>query len=133
MMTEAVGYISGRSEVLCATFFLLALLSARTWIRGAGRRWLVLAVGFWLLALASKEVAAMFPFATLAYDRLVSPGSPAERRRRLWWLHIPLFTMAVLLIAIRLAVFQFVEHGGGVRVQWSLGLVELDVVRQYSA
>ena len=27
MMTEAVGYISGRSEVLCATFFLLALMA----------------------------------------------------------------------------------------------------------
>jgi len=34
MMTEAVGYVSGRSEVLCATWFLLGLLSGRRWIRG---------------------------------------------------------------------------------------------------
>ena len=32
MMTEAVGYISGRSEVLCATFFLLGMLCARRWM-----------------------------------------------------------------------------------------------------
>ena len=29
MMTESVGYISGRTEVLCATFFLAAFLYAR--------------------------------------------------------------------------------------------------------
>ena len=33
LMTEAVGYISGRAEVLCATFFLLGLLCARRWMR----------------------------------------------------------------------------------------------------
>src|SRR4029077_11939329 len=34
MMTEAVGYVSGRSEVLCAMFFLLALMAGRRWLRG---------------------------------------------------------------------------------------------------
>ena len=34
MMTEAVGYISGRSEVLCATFFMLAMMSGRRWLEG---------------------------------------------------------------------------------------------------
>ncbi len=34
MMTEAVGYISGRSEVLCATFFMLAIMSGRRWLVG---------------------------------------------------------------------------------------------------
>ncbi len=38
MMTEAVGYISGRSEVLCATFFMLALLAGRRWMRRRRRR-----------------------------------------------------------------------------------------------
>ena len=38
LMTEAVGYISGRSEVLCATFFLSALLTARRWMRDGGVR-----------------------------------------------------------------------------------------------
>ena len=34
MMTQAVGYISGRAEVLCGVFFLLALLSARRSLSG---------------------------------------------------------------------------------------------------
>ena len=36
MMTEAVGYIAGRSEVLCATFFLPAVMCGRRWLRGGG-------------------------------------------------------------------------------------------------
>ena len=36
MMTEAVGYISGRSELLCATFFLPAVMCGRRWLRGDG-------------------------------------------------------------------------------------------------
>src|SRR5712671_4004885 len=34
MMTEAVGYISGRSEVLCTTFFMLAMMCGRRWLVG---------------------------------------------------------------------------------------------------
>ena len=37
MMTQAVGYISGRSEVLCALFFLSALLLLHEWAFGRGR------------------------------------------------------------------------------------------------
>jgi len=39
LMTQAVGYISGRSEVLYAALFLLAFLSARHRMLRGGRRW----------------------------------------------------------------------------------------------
>src|SRR5439155_26977661 len=39
MMTEAVGYISGRSELLCAAFFLPAVMAGRRWLRGGGGAW----------------------------------------------------------------------------------------------
>ena len=39
MMTEAVSYVSGRSEVLCTTFFLLGFLSVRRWMLGGTRVW----------------------------------------------------------------------------------------------
>jgi hypothetical protein len=68
MMTEAVGYISGRSEVLCATWFLLALLCGRRWIRDKGAAWAIGTVALWIVALATKETAAMFPFVLAAYD-----------------------------------------------------------------
>ena len=71
MMTSAVTYVSGRSEVLCATFFLAALISARRGLIDGGRRWWILTTSFWLLALATKEIAVMFPIVVLGYERFV--------------------------------------------------------------
>ena len=102
MMTEAVGYISGRSEVLCATFFMLAMMSGRRWLVGqvlsdpahrrvqkdppyvrSSRPWAIATVTLWVAALATKESAAMFPFVFLVYDWLGVAGSAAAKRRRL--------------------------------------------------
>jgi hypothetical protein len=95
LMSEAVGYVSGRSEVLCAVFFLAALLLSRVaFLRGGVARGA--AVVAWLLALLSKEIALAFPLVMLAYDWLLLPDSPSNRARRLWRLYLP---CAVLLIA----------------------------------
>ena len=77
MMTEAVGYISGRSELLCATFFLPAVMCGRRWLGGGGARWAAITIAFWIAALASKETAAMFPSSSLP-----STGSPAKARQK---------------------------------------------------
>jgi len=39
MMTQAVGYISARSEVTYSALFLFAFLAGRRWMLGRGRRW----------------------------------------------------------------------------------------------
>src|SRR5438874_536912 len=83
LMTEAVGYISGRAEVLCAAFFLLSVTFARRWMKdwmkdGSSRSW-VLAAGFWAAAVATKEIGVMLPFVLLCYDRLMLGGSEVER------------------------------------------------------
>ncbi|MCK7581179.1 MAG: hypothetical protein MZV65_39790 [Chromatiales bacterium] len=53
-MTQAVGYVSGRSEVLCALFFLPAfLLPARMGCSGEAPRWLVAGLG--LLAARARR------------------------------------------------------------------------------
>ena len=140
MMTEAVGYISGRSEVLCATFFLLGMLSGRRWVRGDGAPWAMLTVGLWGAALATKETAAMFPFVLFAYDGLTghpslarlnaSRGSNAERRRRVATLHLPLMATAAVLGIVRLIVLR-IEYPGQVSVHWRYILLELDVLRRY--
>ena len=131
MMTQSVGYISGRAEVLCTTFFMLALAAARRWMLGGPAPWLAATFGLWLLALGSKETAAMFALVAFSYDRLVLAGTPADRRRRLMGLHVPLMAVTVLAVAIRLAVFTAIEYAGQVDLDWSLGLVELDVIRRY--
>ena len=137
MMTEAVGYISGRSEVLCATFFMLALMSGRKWIAGriapdaAYKYWAALTVGLWFAALATKESAAMFPFVFLAYDWLGAEGTEAARRRRLLTVHLPLIGTAVFAGIVRLLIFARIEYVGQTSIHWNYVLLELDVIRRY--
>lgn len=140
MMTEAVGYISGRSEVLCATWFLAGLLCGRRWMTGGGIRWRILTVAFWIAALATKETAAMFPFVLFACDRLTTPpsGTPStaprasapDRRTRLLTMHLPLMTIAAAAGVVRLAILRM-EYPGQVSVHPRFVLLDLDVVRRY--
>ena len=131
MMTQAVGYISGRAEVLCTTFLLIALAAARRWMLGGRGVWLAATFVLWLLALASKETAAVFAALVFLYDRLVLTGTSHERKRRLVRLHGPLIVLTALAVAGRLAVITMVENPGQVHIDWSLGLLELDVLRRY--
>ena len=58
--TEAVSYISGRSDLICAFFILLSFYLYRSS--------LLISLFLFLLALFSKEVALIFPLAILFYD-----------------------------------------------------------------
>ncbi len=131
MMTEAVGYISGRSEVLCGAFFLAALLAARRWLLGAGRGWLVLAFALWIGSLLSKEIGAIWPLVLLGYDRLVLAGDPERSRRR--WRRVlgPLLGLTVLAGVVRVAVLVLVENPGGAEIIWRYALVEVEVMFRY--
>src|SRR5262245_16464759 len=111
MMTEAVGYISGRSDVLAGTFFLLTFLLMRKGLVSGRPRWIALALVPLILGLASKEVSAMLPFVLLAYDRLVLRRRGLEGRRRLLRFHLPLIGGVILIGLTRLLIFVNVEHG----------------------
>jgi tetratricopeptide (TPR) repeat protein len=130
MMTEAVGYISGRAEVLAAVLVLAAFLLARDWMETG--RWASLAGAFgaWALGLLSKETAIVFPLLVLYYDRVVR-DDPDERRRHLWRLHVPLFAVAAGVGIVRLTVFLSVEYAGGATVHWPFMFAELDVLMRY--
>lgn len=130
LMTEAVGYVSGRSEVLCGTFFLSALLLMRTGVLTGGIRWLLAGGAAFLLALASKETAAVFPVVFAAYERLCLPGSADDRRRRLWRIHVPLIALVTVAAAARLTMLLRAERqiAGGA---WSAILTQITVVPRY--
>lgn len=65
---EAVAWISGRTDLFCAVFFIAALL-AHVNYRETGRGWcLAVAAAAFFLALLSKEAALLFPVAILAYE-----------------------------------------------------------------
>lgn len=133
MMTEAVGYISGRPEVLCGVFFLSALLAARRWIAGGGRPWLAAAFALWIVALMSKEIAAIWPVVLLGYDRLVIAGDPAAFRRRWRRVLAPLLGLTVVAGLARVAVLLLVENPDGGEVMWRYVLVEIEVAFRYFA
>ncbi len=74
MTTEAVSYVTGRSESLCATFYLGALIFWLRWRRGTDAFQLILALLAFVLAAATKEVAATIP-ATLLLLELALPAT----------------------------------------------------------
>jgi Flp pilus assembly protein TadD len=131
LMTQAVGYISGRSEVLYAALFLLAFVSARQWMLHGGKRWWLLTVGLWVLSLLAKETGVMLGFVLLFYDRFILDGDAEEKRRRLLTLHLPLLSIALLAGVVRVAVLTEVEYPGEPQGDWRFALVAFDVFWRY--
>lgn len=83
VMSAAVGYVSGRSELLAAIGFLASLTYARRAILAASRPAGTLAMAFGVLAVASSSSAAALPLLVLAYDAWVlrHPGWPLRAAR----------------------------------------------------
>jgi len=131
LLTEAVGYVSGRSEVLCATFLLAALLMGRRRLAGGAWPWLAGGLAMFALALGAKEVAAVFPFLLAAYDGLCGGGTPADRRRRLWRLHAPLAAAVAAAAVVRLATLAAEPTAIGFGSPWQNALTQVTVVTRY--
>jgi len=109
MMTEAVGYISSRADLLCASLFLLAFLAARWWLLHGGA---IAYFGTWLLwaaALLSKETAALFPVVLLVYRAFIRRPASAHNRPAAVLLG-PLLAVMAVAAALRLIVFSQLEH-----------------------
>jgi protein O-mannosyl-transferase len=133
MMTQAVGYISARSEVAYTAFFLLAFLAGRRWMLGGGKRWWIFCVGLWVVAMLTKESAAMLSFVLLAYDWLVLDAPWSERRRRFLRLGFPLLAITFAGGAGRLGVLMWVEYPDQSGPDWRYALVALDAFWRYLA
>src|SRR5215471_9109120 len=109
MMTESVGYISGRSEILCAVFMAAALLALRDALVRDRFTWIVpglVAGGF---AAGSKEIGLMVPFVLFVWDRLLLAPSEGPDRRRWRWVPVALMALTGVGAIVRLAVFFRVE------------------------
>jgi protein O-mannosyl-transferase len=84
--TEAVSYISQRSEALASGLYLAGFLALLAWDRAEpGRRWRLLAaaIGLHALGLAAKPIAATLPAAWLLAAAVLPVR--AERDRELFW------------------------------------------------
>jgi hypothetical protein len=123
MLSQAVGYVSARADLLCATFVLLTFLLARRYLLNGGLLWAGLSAVAWLLAIGSKEPAAMFPFVLLVYHRLVLPGTASRGRAAI--LYAPMLALVVVAAGVRLWVLRHVEYQTA-PLDWRLALVALD-------
>ncbi|MCB9556177.1 MAG: tetratricopeptide repeat protein [Deltaproteobacteria bacterium] len=103
---ESVCWVSGRSDVMMAAFFFGALLLF--WRALTVERRALLILGGWgcfLLAVLCKETAIALVVVLLALDVLVlSRGDRAQRRRNALTVHLPLWLITAVFVALRLAL-----------------------------
>jgi len=116
--TEAVAGITGRTELLAAMFFLLAVLFHGR-VFSAGRNDLVYrvaALAAFACALLSKESAItlllVLPMMDALRPAVDRSGQPAGPRRRLLSDYLPLAAVAVAYLGVRRAVLGGILIGG---------------------
>jgi protein O-mannosyl-transferase len=104
MAAETVAYVSSRSTALSTLFTLASLNLAVRALEGGSPRRLVLALGIFLLGLASKEEAAALPLLLLLLDHFyLARGRWRETIGRWAW-HLPFLSLPILALAARRAL-----------------------------
>jgi tetratricopeptide (TPR) repeat protein len=69
--SESVAFVSGRTDVLAALFSVAALLAHARWLEGGRRRWRLLSLAAFAVAVLSKEAAVVVPALLALWDALV--------------------------------------------------------------
>jgi hypothetical protein len=129
-MTEAVGYVSSRSEVLAATFFMGSLYCLRHRLARGPFGWLAGGLILFGLLLGTRETAVALPFVLLAYDRLLLRNGFA-RAMRFTRVHAPLIVFVVMACVVRVWLYVTVEHGDAESLQWQNSLIAIQVLARY--
>ncbi len=108
--SEAVCFLSGRYDLLCAFFYLSAFLSYMDYAEGrrGGRAYLCLAVLFWVTAILSKEMALSLPIALTLYELYFNRGPGRDTKRIICGLS-PFILILPVYFVLRYKVF----HGMG--------------------
>jgi len=131
LMTEAVGLVASRSELLVGTFLLSSLHCFHRAFESRRTIWLAGGLVLFLTALGTKETAAMLPFLLLAYDVCLRRHSKDDTRARIWRVHVPLVTLIVLAGAVRVWLFLGVEHPQAERAPWHSVLTSMHAAARY--
>lgn len=106
--TESVTWISGRTDPMAATFFLASVYSyLRASSAGAlggerlSRRWSLLSVAMFGLAVLAKETALVLPAVLLAYELCMVPKGTNGGVKRIVWRIAPFLAIAAIYLPIR--------------------------------
>ncbi len=97
IQTEAVTWISGRSNVLFLSFFLISFLFYLRYRKDESRSFYFLSLFAFIAALLSKEMAASLPFIFILFDYSYGKILPKIALRR----YIPFFVALLAYVALR--------------------------------
>lgn len=137
LQTEAVVYVTQRSELLMALFYLATLYcSMRYWAsnnhRSRRAAWLSLATFASLAGMASKEVMVSAPVMVLLFERTFISGSWSSALRRSWPLYAGLAVTWLLLLALNIGAPRGNSAGFGLGLPlFSWWLTQFQVVLMY--
>ncbi|NQT23289.1 MAG: tetratricopeptide repeat protein [Candidatus Omnitrophica bacterium] len=98
--TQCTSYISGRADLLCVTFILLAVYA----YINAKKRYLPII--FFLLALISKEPAIITPLLFLAYDAVATPRGKEGYKysRNAFRRYLPYIVIVIVFLIVRSSI-----------------------------
>ncbi|HEY2840658.1 MAG TPA: tetratricopeptide repeat protein [Pirellulales bacterium] len=115
LQTEAVQYVSQRTELLVALFYLAVMYASLRYFTSTSRNerivWGSLATVACLAGMASKEVMVSAPIVVLLFDRTFLAGSFAQAWRRSWPLYVGLAGSWSLLLALNVGGPRSVSAG----------------------
>ena len=133
--TEAVTYLTQRSESLMGLFYLVTLYcfmrGAGTETPGGSRSWFALCVLACLAGMAAKEVMVTAPLMVFLMDRTFVSGSFTGAWRRHWPLYVALAATWLPLGCLMMDIHRRSAGFGLGIAWWAYALVECRVVVSY--
>ena len=106
--SSSIFWISGRVDMLCTTFYLLAFLAFIEYTRFKTTHSLLLSITSFLLALLSKEMALSLPLVFTAYVLVYTTGTGFQRWKvassKTW----PFWVLAILFLIFKMHTLGFV-------------------------
>ncbi len=130
LQTEAVTYVSQRTESLMAFFYLLTLYAFVRLAETSSRAWWATAVGACACGMATKEVMVTAPLIVLLVDRTLIGGNfrAAWQRRR--WFYLTLASTWLVLVLHLSGITQRGVTYATV-TWWQYGLTECTALQTY--
>lgn len=111
----SIFWLSGRTDMLCALFYLSGLIAFIRYFQGKEPRFQTLGAGLFALAMLAKEMALSFPFIVIAYVLIFEASPLKERARKSLRMSAPYFLILLVFILVRIifvsgALFSSKDH-----------------------
>ena len=113
VQTESVSWIAERKTLLCAFFYLLAMLRYLTYVRRSSGIRLLIVILLGIAAMLSKGVGVALPLALIAVDIWLERDI---KSRRVWLEKLPLITIGVVIGIVAIKA-QAVENALGMHAE----------------